>query len=104
MTTSDTNELPDLQQRMAALIGAGDVPTLEAVLEELHPSDIADVVESLSDELRLALVRALPADLASETLAEMEEGEARAELLTALAPAEGAELLHELQDLSLIHI
>ncbi|MEC9241181.1 MAG: hypothetical protein VYA48_00860, partial [Gemmatimonadota bacterium] len=98
MTTGDTKELPDLQQRMAALIGAGDVPTLEAVLEELHPSDIADVVESLSDELRLALVRALPADLASETLAEMEEGEARAELLTALAPAEGAELLHELQD------
>ena len=60
MTTGDTKELPDLQQRMAALIGAGDVPTLEAVLEELHPSDIADVVESLSDELRLALVRALP--------------------------------------------
>ena len=31
-------------------------------------------------------------------LAEMEEGEVRAELLTALAPAEGAELLHELSD------
>ena len=98
MSTRDTNEFPDLQERMAALIGEGDVPTLEAVLEQLHPSDIADVVESLSDELRLALVRALPADLASETLAEMEEGDVRAELLTALAPAEGAELLHELSD------
>ena len=102
MSTNDTHEFPseftDLQQRMAALIGAGDVSTLEAVLEELHPSDIADVLESLSDDLRLALVRALPAELASETLAEMEEGEIRAELLTALAPAEGAELLHELSD------
>ena len=98
MTTGHTHESSDLQERIADLIGEGDVPGLEVLLEELHPSDIADVVESLDDELRLALVRALPADLASETLAEMEEGEARAELLNALAPAEGAELLHELSD------
>ena len=98
MTTSQTNESLALQERIAALIGEGDVPRLEAMLEELHPSDIADVVESLNDELRLALVRALPTELASETLAEMEEGEVRAELLTALAPSEGAELLHELSD------
>ena len=98
MTTSHTNETLVLQERIAALIGEGDVSGLEAMLEVLHPSDIADVVESLGDDLRLALVRALPADLASETLAEMEEGEIRAELLNALAPAEGAELLHGLSD------
>ena len=98
MTTIPTHETPELQKRIAALIGKGDISGLEAMLEGLHPSDIADVVESLGDDLRLALVRALPTDLASETLAEMEEGEVRAELLTALAPAEGAELLHELSD------
>ena len=98
MTTSPTHESLVLQERVAALIDEGDVPGLEAMLEALHPSDIADVVESLGDELRLALVRALPTDLASETLAEIAEGEVRAELLTALAPAEGAELLHELSD------
>ena len=98
MTTSHTHESLVLQERVAALIDEGDVPGLEAMLEALHPSDIADVVESLGDELRLALVRALPTDLASETLAEIAEGEVRAELLTALAPAEGAELLHELSD------
>ena len=98
MTTSPTHESPDLKQRIAELIGEGDVTALETLLEEFHPSDIADVVESLGEDLRLALVRALPADLASETLAEMEEGDVRAELLTALAPAEGAELLHELSD------
>jgi len=98
MTASHTNEPLNLQERIAALIGKGDVSGLEALLEELHPSDIADVVESLGDELRLGLVRALPADLASETLSEMEEGEVRAELLNALAPDEGAELLHELPD------
>ena len=98
MTTSPTDESLVLQERIASLISEGDVSLLEAMLEEFHPSDIADVVESLGDELRLALVRALPTELASETLAEMEEGEVRAELLTALAPAEGAELLHELSD------
>ena len=98
MTTSHTDETLVLQERIAALIGKGDVSGLEAMLEALHPSDIADVVESLGEDLRLALVRALPSDLASETLAEMEEGEIRAELLNALAPAEGAELLHELSD------
>ena len=89
MTTSHTDETLVLQERIAALIGKGDVSGLEAMLEALHPSDIADVVESLGEDLRLALVRALPSDLASETLAEMEEGEIRAELLNALAPAEG---------------
>jgi magnesium transporter len=98
MTSSHTDEALVLQERIAALIGDGNVSGLEAMLEELHPSDVADVVESLGDELRLALVRALPTDLASETLSEMAEGEVRAELLTALAPAEGAELLHELSD------
>jgi magnesium transporter len=98
MNTSQTNESLALQKRITALISQGDVSRLEAMLEELHPSDIADVLESLYDELRLALVRALPTELASETLAEMEEGEVRAELLTALAPSEGAELLHELSD------
>ena len=98
MTTSHNDESLVLQGRIAVLIREGDVSELEATLEELHPSDIADVVESLGDELRLALVRALPTDLASETLAEMAEREVRAELLTALAPAEGAELLHELSD------
>jgi magnesium transporter len=98
MTTSPTNESPELQDRIAELIGQGDVSGLETLLSELHPSDIADVVESLDDQLRLALVRALPTDLASEALAEMEEGEGGADLLGALAPAEGAELLHELSD------
>ncbi len=71
---------------------------LETLLAELHPSDIADVVESVDGETRLALVRALPSEVASEALAEMEEGDARAELLAALEPTEGAELLHELPD------
>ena len=98
MSTSQTQDSLDLWERMATLVDQGDVGALEAFLAELHPSDIADVVESVDEETRLALVRALPAELASEALAEMEEGDARVELLVALEPTEGAELLHELPD------
>ena len=88
----------ELLERMAELIDQGNVEALEAFLSDLHPSDIADVVESVDEDNRLALVRALPADIASESLAEMEDGETRAELLAALGPTEGAELLHKLPD------
>jgi magnesium transporter len=98
MSTSQSQDLPDLRERMATLVEQGDMGALQAFLAELHPSDIADVVESVDGATRLALVRALPAELASEALAEMEEGDDRAELLAALEPTEGAELLHELSD------
>jgi magnesium transporter len=96
--TSQTQDLPDPRGRIATLLEQGDIGALEALLAELHPSDIADVVESVGGSTRLALVRALPSELASEALAEMEEGDARAELFAALEPTEGAELLHELPD------
>jgi len=98
MSSGKISDSSGLRERMSALVSAGDADAIEAFLEEFHPSDIADVVESLDEEARLALLRALPPELASETLAEMEEGEARAELLVSLAPEEGAELLHELSD------
>lgn len=98
MSTSRKEDSRQLQGRVAALVDQSDVAALEAFLKELHPSDIADVVESLDSASRLALIRALPTELASEALAEMDEGEAPAELLASLAPAKGAELLHELPD------
>ncbi len=98
MSTSQTEDFLELQERLAALVDQADVAALEAFLKELHPSDIADVVESLDGASRVALIRALPTELASEALAEMDEGEAPAELLASLAPAKGAELLHELPD------
>ena len=94
--SSPTQKPPDPRERMASLVEQGDMWALEEFLAELHPSDIADVVESVDGATRLALVRALPSELASEALAEMEEGDDRAELLASLEPTEGAELLHEL--------
>lgn len=90
-----------VEDRLRSLVAAGDLDELARVLTELdlHPSDVADLLEALADPAaRLALVRALPPELASEALAEMEEGEDRGDLLAALDPHQGAQLLHELAD------
>ena len=100
MSAAPTPQLkqPDLRERVHALVSAGELTLLPELLSDLHPSDVADVLISLQEHERIALVRALPVELASEALAEMEETEARAELLAALAPEKGAELLGTLDD------
>ena len=76
--------------------GVVDVPEWVA---GLHPSDIADLVASAATEARqLQILSSLPDEVASETLAEMEDYEHRAELLTAFDSKRGARLLHELAD------
>src|SRR5690606_23358842 len=70
----------------------------ERMTRDLHPSDLADMVEGLEEDERVVFVSALPAELASETVAEMEGGEIRADLLEALSPEKRAELFHELAD------
>ena len=100
--TSETDvslSVADVKDRIQSLVEAGDVEGLAGEASELHPSDVADILESLEEEpQRLALMKALPAEQASEALAEMEEGEERAKLLAALTPDVGAGLLQELAD------
>jgi magnesium transporter len=97
MSTSHELKSSDLRSRIALLIEAGDLTALEPLLAELHGSDVADVVESLSEEDRVTLISILPADLASEALVEMEESEGPAELLATFHPEKQAELVHELE-------
>jgi magnesium transporter len=95
-TASDEKET--IQERIGALVAAGDFNLAGALARDLHPSDVADIIESLDVQERVALVSILPAELASETLAEMEQGEHRNLLLAALTPEKGAELIEELAD------
>ncbi|RMH15018.1 MAG: magnesium transporter [Gemmatimonadetes bacterium] len=94
--TSPEHETEPLRERIARLVSEGAYGELEALLESLHASDVADVVESLDDETRLTVVRMLPAELAADALVEMEEGEEGHEVLAQLTPGEAAELVHEL--------
>ena len=81
------------------LVERGELNRLPALVGEMHPSDIADLLASVpSEDQRLEVLKALPTEVASETLAEMEEDEDRAELLTALDARRGAQLLQELAD------
>ncbi|MEJ2204162.1 MAG: magnesium transporter [Gemmatimonadota bacterium] len=90
--------IEEIKERLAEIRSDGEVEDVREALAELHPSDLADLVEDLDEDSQVLLLSALPAEVASEALAEMEEGEERAELLAALEPARGAELLHELAD------
>ena len=66
---------------------------------EMHPSDIADLVAAVESEaLQLEILRTLPTEVASDTLAEMEEHEDRAELLSSLDSKRGTALLQDLPD------
>ena len=90
---------PDTLVELLALTERGEFARLSDRVAEMHPSDIADLVASVpSEELRLEILKALPTEVASETLAEMEEYEDRAELLTAFDARRGAALLQELAD------
>jgi magnesium transporter len=91
-------DIDEVHERLAQLAAAGEVQALHDAVAEMHPSDLADLVESLEDEHQVLVLSALPAELASETLAEMEEGDERADLLASLDPSKGAELIQELAD------
>jgi len=91
-------EVDEIHAQLRDLVVSGDRDELERLTEDVHPSDLADLVESLEEEERVQLVSALPIDLASETLAEMQGREARADLLEALEPEKRAELLLHLAD------
>lgn len=96
--TSVPESLEHVRERIHDLLVAGDARGAGALANELHPSDLADLVEQLPEAMGVQLLSALPAAVASEALAEMEEGEERGDLLAALTPEHGAELLGELAD------
>jgi magnesium transporter len=99
MSTPD-DRFEGARARIQRLLEGGDARAAGALAVELelHASDLADLFEHLPEGLVIQLVSALPSELASEALAEMEEGEDRGDLLAALSPEKGAALLAELAD------
>ncbi|MFQ5746039.1 MAG: magnesium transporter [Gemmatimonadota bacterium] len=87
-----------LLEHVRELLERDDEAALREYVEGLHASDVADLVEHLDESHRVRLLSLLPAEVASETLAEMEEVEKPAELLAQLPPARIAEIVEELAD------
>jgi magnesium transporter len=96
--SASSQSLEHVRERIHDLLVDGDARAAGALAADLHASDLADFFELLPEELGVQLLSALPADVASEALAEMEEGEDRGDLFAALTPERGAELLGELAD------
>ncbi|MGH9665154.1 MAG: magnesium transporter, partial [Bryobacteraceae bacterium] len=79
------------------------------LLEEMHPADLADIVENLSPEDREAIFETIDSEVAADALSEVEpeiqasileslETEKAAEIVEEMAPDEAADLLGELTE------
>ncbi len=77
------------------------------LLEQMHPADLADIVEDLTPEDREAIFETIDSEVAAETLSEVEpeiqasileslEAEKAADIVEEMAPHEAADVLAEL--------
>jgi len=79
------------------------------LLENMHPADLADIVEDLSHEDREAIFNTMDNEVAAELLSEVEPGiqtriieslktDKAADILEEMEPSEAADLLNELEE------
>lgn len=86
---------PAFHDDLAALLETRNEKLIQALLAELHPADIADVLEHLDEEHRAYVFKLIPQENASLALAEIEEG-VRESLLQELGVREIADLVEDL--------
>jgi magnesium transporter len=87
-----------LLDRMVELVRKGDIAHFIRRAHDLEPADLADVLTTLDEQERVAVVQALPPELSSQALAEMPEEAHAGETLAALDPGQAAEIIGELDD------
>jgi magnesium transporter len=86
---------PEFVQEVIDRVDAGDEEGARALVEPLHPADIADLFELVDRDQRQRLAAALAGLLDGDVLAEMNDW-VRDELLEALEPHQVAEIAGEL--------
>jgi magnesium transporter len=87
---------PEFVREVIDKAEAGDTEGVRALVEPLHPADIADLFELVDSDERRALAASLADLLDGDVLAEMNDW-VREELLDALEPHQVAELAGELE-------
>jgi Mg/Co/Ni transporter MgtE len=65
-------------------------------LEEIHPADLADIVEELSHEGREAVFESLDSEVAADTLSEVEDTKTQASILESLDADRAADIVEEM--------
>jgi magnesium transporter len=84
-----------LLDRVQSLIKVEDTAALQSMFEELHPADIAEILDEVNWEEATYLVRLLESEKTAEALMELDEDD-RERLLDELTPKEIAEEVEEL--------
>jgi len=93
-----------LPEKLGAFAGSIKLTVPKAGLSEIHPVDLADILEELEGDQRVALFNSLEAEHASDTLEEVEprvqrelvraiEKERAAQLINEMTPAQAADIL-----------
>jgi CBS domain-containing protein/sporulation protein YlmC with PRC-barrel domain len=93
-----------LPEKLGSFKGNVKLNILKEALPEIHPVDLADILEELSEEQRLAIFNELETDHASDTLEEIEprvqrslissmDKERVADLIDEMTPAQAADVL-----------
>lgn len=95
MTPFEYPTRAELAAQIQTLLDNQDTKGAFALLQQEHPSDIADMLEELDEQHRVALFALLPSDLAAEVLDEIST-EATRELVEAIPDESIADLLEEM--------
>jgi magnesium transporter len=97
--TVDEEELygpsEELLENVSAALAEGDIATVEDLIEDLHPADVADLMEHLDSEERKLFVEITRHVIEPETISHLEET-VREEVVEQLGPAAVAEVVSEL--------
>jgi len=91
----ERNNLEEIKQMIE--LGHNAKERLQEFVSSTHPADLADILEQLKEEERKALFSLLPAEVASETLAETKESK-QEELIESLDDEALHEVFEELSD------
>jgi magnesium transporter len=65
-------------------------------LEEMHPADLADIVEELGPAEREAIFETLDSEVAADALSEVEDPKMQASILESLEPEKAADIVEEM--------
>ncbi|MSQ29535.1 MAG: magnesium transporter [Dehalococcoidia bacterium] len=88
----------DLIDEARGHIAGGDWPRTIAVVAQLHPADLADLVLQVDDDERRALIAQLPTDVVGQLFEYAEDKEEIRELIRAVGREDLAAVLEEVPD------
>lgn len=83
-------------ENVTSLIAANDTKAVQQIFDEMHPADIAEVLDELSFDEAVFVIRLLNSETTSDILEELEE-DTRAKVLDELSSQEIAKEIDELE-------